>query len=109
MPDNSKSLPTLAVELKDLVVAYAKQETLEPIKGLGRFIAFGVAGSLLIAVGLVLLVLAVVRVLQEELADTFDGNWSFAPYAIALVFCFLVMFLAARGISAAQRRKEARS
>ena len=108
MPDNSKSLPTLAVELKDLVVAYAKQETLEPIKGLGRFIAFGVAGSLLVAVGLVLLVLAVVRVLQEELADTFDGNWSFAPYAIALVFCFLVMFLAARGISAAQRRKEAR-
>jgi hypothetical protein len=109
LPDNSKSLPTLAFELKDLVVAYAKQETLEPIKGLGRFIAFGVAGSLLVATGLVLLVLAVVRVLQEELADTFDGNWSFAPYAIALVVCILVMILAARGISAAQRRKEARS
>ena len=108
MPDNSKSLPTLAVELKDLVVAYAKQETLEPIKGLGRFIAFGVAGSLLVAVGLVLLILAVVRVLQEELSDTFDGNWSFAPYLIALVFCIVVSVLAARGIGAAKRRKEAR-
>jgi predicted cobalt transporter CbtA len=108
LPDNSKSLPTLAVELKDLVVAYAKQETLEPIKGLGRFIAFGVAGSLLVAVGLVLLVLAVVRVLQEELSDTFDGNWSFAPYLIALVFCIVASVLAARGIGAAKRRKEAR-
>jgi hypothetical protein len=109
LPDNSKSLPTLAVELKDLVVAYAKQETLEPIKGLGRFIAFGVAGSLLLAMGLVLLTLAVVRVLQEELADTFDGNWSFAPYAIALVFCIVVLVLAASRIGAAKRRKGARS
>ncbi len=109
MPDNSKSLPTLAVELKDLVVAYAKQETLEPIKGLGRFIAFGVAGSLLVALGLLLLTLSVIRVLQEELSDTFDGNWSFAPYAVGLVFCIVAMVLAVRGIGAAKRRKEART
>ena len=109
MPDNSKSLPTLAVELKDLVVAYAKQETLEPIKGLGRFIAFGVAGSLLVALGLLLLTLSVIRVLQEELPETFDGNWSFAPYAVGLVFCTLAMVLAVRGIGAAKRRKEART
>ena len=107
--NNPKSLPTLAVELKDLVVTYAKQETLEPIKGLGRFIGFGVAGSLLVALGLVLLVLAVIRVLQEELPEVFDGNWSFAPYVIALVFCIVVSVLAARGISAAKRRREARS
>ncbi|HUP84780.1 MAG TPA: hypothetical protein VM143_03840 [Acidimicrobiales bacterium] len=109
MPDNSKSLPTLAVELKDLVVTYAKQETIEPIKGLGRFIAFGVAGSLLVATGLVLLTLAVIRVLQEELPDVFDGNLSFAPYLIALVFCIVVSVLAARGIGAAKRRKGAKS
>lgn len=109
MPDNSKSLPTLAVELKDLVVAYAKQETLDPIKGLGRFIAFGVAGSLLVATGLLLLTLALIRVLQEELPDVFDGNLSFGPYLIALVFCIVVSVLAVRGIGAAKRRKEARS
>ena len=109
MPDNSKSLPTLAVELKDLVVTYAKQETIQPIKGLGRFIAFGVAGSLLVAVGLVLLVLAVIRVLQEELPDTFDGNLSFLPYVVALVFCIVASVLAVRGIGAAKRRKEVRS
>lgn len=102
-----KSLPTLAVELKDLVVGYAKQETLEPIKGLGRFIAFGVAGSVFVAVGLVLLTLAMLRVLQAELSDTFDGNWSFAPYAITLVFCILVIALSAWAIGAAKRRRGA--
>ena len=99
-----KGIPTLAVELKDLVVAYAKQETLEPIKGLGRFIAFGVAGSILLALGLVLLVLALLRGLQTELADTFDGNWTFAPYLITLVACAVVVALAARAIGAAKRR-----
>ena len=80
-----KSLPTLAVELKDLVVAYAKQETIEPIKGLGRFIAFGMAGSLLLSVGLVLLVLGLLRALQTETGDVFDGNFTWAPYLITLV------------------------
>jgi hypothetical protein len=106
---SSKGLPTLAVELKDLVVTYAKQETLDPIKGLGRFIAFGVAGSLLLALGLVLLVLALLRALQTELADTFDGNRSFAPYLITLVACVIVLALSARAIGAAKRRKETRS
>lgn len=106
---SSKGIPTLAVELKDLVVAYAKQETLEPIKGLGRFIAFGVAGSLLLATGLVLLVLALLRGLQTELADTFDGNWSFAPYLITLIACIIVLALAARAIGAAKRRTGGRT
>ncbi len=106
---SSKGLPTLAVELKDLVVAYAKQETLDPIKGLGRFIAFGVAGSLLLAIGLVLLVLALLRGLQTELADTFDGNFSFAPYLITLVVCIVFLVLATRAVGAAKRRKGARS
>ena len=93
-----KSLPTLAVELKDLVVAYAKQETIEPIKGLGRFIAFGVAGSLLLSVGLVLLVLGLLRALQTETGDVFDGNFTWAPYLITLVVCGVVAGLAARAI-----------
>jgi hypothetical protein len=106
---SSKSLPTLAVELKDLVVAYAKQETLEPIKGLGRFLAFGVAGSILVALGLFLLTLGVIRVIQVEAADYVDGNFSWVPYLAGLVFCVVVMALAARGIGTAKRRREAAS
>jgi len=43
-----KSLPGEAQDLFQLVIAYAKQETTEPIKGLGRFIKRGVAGALLL-------------------------------------------------------------
>lgn len=90
MPDrrqDDKSLPNLATELLDLLRAYAKQETIEPIKGLGRWAAFGVAGSLLLGTGVVLLVVALLRVLQEETGDALDGNLSFAPYLVTLLVC----------------------
>lgn len=93
MPE--KSLPTLASELWDLVRAYAKQETVEPIKGLGRFIAFGLAGSVMLGIGLVLLAVAGLRALQTETGSTFEGNWSWAPYLIVLVVCALLLGLLA--------------
>ena len=49
-----------------MLVAYVKQETLEPIKGLGRFALFGVLGSLLIGTGVVLLSVGILRALQTE-------------------------------------------
>lgn len=90
-----KSLPTLASELWDLVRAYAKQETIGPLKGIGRFIAFGLAGSLLLGLGLVLLALGGLRALQTETGDTFDGNWSWAPYLIVVVGCAAILGLLA--------------
>lgn len=106
MPDNSanKGLPTLAVELKELVVAYAKQETIEPLKSLGRFVALGVGGSILLAAGLLLLVLSALRALQTETGDRFTGDWSFAPYLITFAGCVVVTVLSVRAIGAAKRR-----
>lgn len=103
---NGKGLPTLGSELWELVVTYVKQETIVPIKGLGRFLVIGVAGSAVLSIGLLLLVLALLRALQSEADTTFDGNWSFAPYLITLVACALVTGLAARAITAHKRRAE---
>jgi hypothetical protein len=73
-------------ELRDLVIAYVKQETVEPIKGLGRYVAFGIIGALLIGMGIVFVEIGVLRALQGTGGDPhFTGNWSWAPYAIVIV------------------------
>lgn len=97
-----KGLPTLVEELWQLVVSYFKQETVEPLKGLGRFALFGVAGSLFVGIGTVLLLLAGLRALQEETGDTFAGDWSWAPYGITMAGTLLVVVLA---VAAVGRRK----
>lgn len=99
-----KALPALAGELWQLVVDYLKQETVVPVKRLGRFLAMGVAGSLLLSTGLVLLVLGGLRVLQTELGTPFEDTWSWVPYLLILVVCGMVAGLAARAIGSHKRR-----
>lgn len=78
------ALGSEAKELVDLVVAYAKQETIDPIKRLGRVIVFGIVGSMLAGIGAVFLALAAIRALQTE-TSLFDGNLSWTPYLIVAV------------------------
>lgn len=97
--DRSKSLAAQVQELWELVLAYARQETLDPIKGVGRYVAFGVLGSFALGIGVVLLLLGGLRALQTETDGTFAGNWSWAPYGITLAGAVLlsVLALVARG------------
>ena len=82
-----------------LVVDYIKQETLQPLKGLGRFIVFGVAGSVALGIGLVILAVGFLRLLQGETGSTFTGNWSWAPYLICTVAVVLVAAVAVLAVS----------
>ncbi len=75
-----------------LVIAYVKQETLDPLKALGRFVLFGVVGSIAIAVGTIMLLLAGLRVLQTE-TGTFHGNLSWVPYLIVAAAALAVIGL----------------
>lgn len=99
-----KSLPGEAQELFQLVVGYAKQETLDPVKNLGRFIGYGMAGALLGSLGAVLLLLGGLRLLQTETGDTFDGNWTFVPYVVVLVVSGAIAAGAVKARSRGQRR-----
>ena len=67
-------------ELLGLVIAYAKQETIVPLKNIGRFIAFGVAGALLLAASGALLTLTAVRVVQTETGNHLHGELTWVPY-----------------------------
>lgn len=92
-----------------LVVEYAKQETLGPLKSLGRFVALGVAGSLALAAGAVFLLLAGLRAIQTETGSTFTGNLSWLPYVITAAAAAIVAALAAWRITkgtAARTRPE---
>ena len=102
-PGDPTDLPSHAQDLWQLVVGYVKQETIEPVRGLGRFLAFGLAGSALLGLGLVVLFLGVLRVLQAETGDALDGHLSFVPYLITLVACGAV---AGAALKARGRKKE---
>jgi hypothetical protein len=88
-----KSIGETISDLVELLKAYAKQETVEPLKRLGRYLGLGVAGSVMLATGLILLMLAGLRALQTETGSTFTGSWSWAPYAITLAGTVLVAIL----------------
>ena len=75
-------LPLIVLELRDLIVAYFRQETIVPLQSLGRYLLFGVAGALLLGTGFILLGVGSLRILQTETGSTFHGDWSWAPYAI---------------------------
>jgi len=91
--DSPKSIPQVASELWELSTAYAKQETIDPLKGLGRFLGFGVAGAILFGLGSVLLLLAGLRALQTETDATFTGSLTFVPYFIVVAVGALVIGL----------------
>lgn len=94
MPDPSnradKSLPTLVMELWELVRDYARQQTLEPIKGVGRYLLWGMLGALLLGIGLVELSIALLRALQTQTGARFQGTWSWVPYVLTLAASSLV-------------------
>lgn len=87
-----------------LVIDYVKQETLGPLKGLGRFLVFGIAGSVALCGGLTILLIALLRGLQETTGTTFAGNWDWAPYLItafgALLFIGLALWRITKGPAA---------
>ena len=93
-------------ELKDLVIAYAKQEAVDPLRGLGRFIAFGLAGALLIGTGFGFVAVGALRALQGNRGWLVHGNWSWTPYAFVMIGLFVVAALTWTARSRRGRAKE---
>jgi hypothetical protein len=103
---NSKPIPQLVAELRELIVAYFKQETVVPLKQLGRYVAFGVGGALLLGFGALFIGIGGLRVLQTETDSTFTGNWSWVPYLIVVAVLLLGAGITWKTRGAVQRRRD---
>ena len=101
-----KSVTEILQELLDLLKAYAQQETVDPLKALGTYLAWGALGSVLLATGVFFVALSALRALQTETGSTFEGNWSWAPYLIVAVGVIAVIGLAAWRITHGGREHE---
>lgn len=85
-------------ELANLVVAYAKQETLDPIRGAGRWLAYGFAGILSLIFGVAYLALGLLRLLQFEMFAN-ATTWSWVPYFIVMAMGVIVALVAVSRIN----------
>jgi hypothetical protein len=90
--------PSPHEDVLDLVVSYAKQETIEPLRGALRWILWGLASMAFICTGLVFLVLGVVRVSQDVLGESFQHSWSFVSYFVGVLACGIVVAFALSSI-----------
>jgi hypothetical protein len=83
--DRLEATRTSLTDTIALLRRYVIQETVAPLKHLGRVLAFGVSGAALFALGGLFLIVGALRLIQGESGTTFAGDWSFAPYLMAAV------------------------
>jgi uncharacterized membrane protein YidH (DUF202 family) len=104
----AKSLPTLINELWELIVAYFKQESVDPLKDVVRFVAFGVAGAILISVGLVLVGIGGLRALEFEkvIRRHLSGNLTWLPYVGVVIASVAVAVISVTRIFKVPSREE---
>jgi hypothetical protein len=90
-----KGATSEASELIDLLKRYVLQETVGPLKTMGRSLGFGAAAALMFGIGAVFALLGVLRVLETETGTLFSGDWSWAPYGLTTLAGFVVIGLGA--------------
>ena len=80
-----------AVELFQMVRDYVKQETLDPLRGVGRWLAWGILGAIALLFGAVVGLVGLLRFLQAELITQQGLSW--VPYFIvAIIAIGLIWF-----------------
>ncbi|MGO9559821.1 MAG: hypothetical protein ACLPQS_03380 [Acidimicrobiales bacterium] len=88
MPDAKQKATdtrTEATELVGMIKTYAIQETLGPLKQIGRTLAFGSAAAVLFGIAAVLSLVGLLRALQTETGSVFAGEWTWVPYVLTLI------------------------
>ena len=97
-----QTLADEAEEIKDVALRYVREETIDPVKALGRYTAVGCLGSFLVGVGGLLITVGLLRLLQHQ----FHGTVSWIPYLLVIISGIAVLTLTGLKIqSGASRRR----
>ena len=92
-------------EVRDMLIAYFRQEALVPLRKLLAWLGWGILGAVFLGIGVVLLGLAALRALQSQTGDTFSGSLNWLPYVIVLAGIAAILLFS---IKAARARRKSR-
>ncbi len=88
-----------------MVRDYVKQETLDPLRGVGRWLAWGLVGSVALLFGAVVGLLGLLRLLQAEIFNQPNG-FTCVPYMIVVGFALVMIWLSLTRIQRPSLHKE---
>lgn len=93
----------------DGVRRYARQETVEPIKGAAKWVAVGTIAALSLGLAVIFAAIGTLRLVQDAAGPSLEAGWSFVPYLIsALVLVLIVAVVFSRiGQDSLQRNRRA--
>ena len=80
------------VELCEMVRDYVKQETLDPLRGVGRWLAWGIVGAIALLFGAVVGLIGLLRLLQTEVFIQPNG-FTWVPYMIVVGVALVMIWL----------------
>ena len=104
MPDSKQDASV--GEVIDFVKTYAKQETIGPLKGAGRWLGFGAAAAFAMGLGLMIVLLGVLRLVQTELDRLSTGSLSWAAYGVTLIVTLVLLALTLLRVKKSTLNKE---
>ena len=93
-----------AKELVDLVIAYAKQETLEPLKGLGKNALKGLGGAFLLGMGGLFVSIGALRAMQTETDWFEEHNATYLPYFLTIMVLLVLSAIGWVGLGPGKKK-----
>ena len=84
---------------------YVKQETLDPLRGVGRWLAWGIIGAVAIIFGAVVGLIGLLRLLQAEIFSQPNG-FTWIPYLIVVVAGVAMIWLSLTRIQRPSLQRE---
>lgn len=108
-PDDRRSDAGSQPSIGDVVqyvTTYARQETIGPLKGAGRWIGYGLVSAVLLGLGMVIVLLGLLRLIQTEWDRAASGSLSWLAYVLVLVVCVALIALVVSRIKQSYLTKE---